>query len=203
MAFHSQGGTNGGMPVSPGGFEFGLQGWSWPEPVPCGITFFLNNTVMVTDQFGRAIRGAEVDGKRVFFAVSAPRADDPEPGFVRAPSPSGSGVVRMRLATHAEAVAALEAERVDWVGLNRAGWPQLDYASLKKLPGLPAWPFDAEHNPATGLTPGRTCNCVVCAVRDPEVRKAALRARAEAEEAAAREMEAAYSETPAARAEAG
>jgi hypothetical protein len=123
--------------VSPGGYVltgsqgsvFGLQGWIWPEPRAKAITFFLDGTVKVSDQFGRPIKGIvleSADGnhsaqnREVRFAQGPPSADDPPDA-------------RKSLATHAQAIAALDAERVDWCKLSWAGWPQLPYAELKAL----------------------------------------------------------------------
>src|SRR5271154_6184694 len=58
--------------VSPGGFAFGVTGWSWGEQRPRSITFFLDGTAKVCDQHGRPIKGTTKDNKEVFFATSAP-----------------------------------------------------------------------------------------------------------------------------------
>lgn len=88
---------------SPGGFVFGVQGWTWGEQRPTSITFFLDGTVKVSDQHGRPIRGVVTkDGRAVYFAKC----------------------------THAQAVAALTEERVDWTALACSGWPQLPYEQL-------------------------------------------------------------------------
>lgn len=157
MAFQAQGtGPNG--QVSPGGFEFGLQGWSWPAPVPKSITFFLDGTAMVCDQFGRPIRGSSVDGKEVFFAVTPPQQDAPPKATAK-------------LGTHAQVVAALTAEGVKWRDLTWAGWPQLPYAELKKLDPVPPTPVSELRK-----------------IHDPDMRKDALRIRREVDTAAAAEL---------------
>lgn len=166
MPFESQGGTPGGLPESPGGFQFGLQGWNWPEPVPRGITFFLDNTAKVTDQFGRAIKGAIIDGKPVMFAIQAPDADK-----------DGKIVPRPQYATHQQVVAALEHERVDWRTLVRAGWPQLPYDSLKDVQDLPSMP------------PGEDGLPELVKIRDKALRRDALRLWKERRELVEKELQ--------------
>lgn len=145
---------------SPGGFVFGVQGWTWGEPRPKSITFFLDNTAKVCDQHGRPIRGTVVDSREVRFATTAPGNNDP---------PSA----RAGLATHAQVIAALAAERVDWRSLTCAGWPQLPYEQLRGLPELPPTPLEELRK-----------------IVDTDLRKDALRARREADEARAKENEA-------------
>lgn len=140
---------------------FGVQGWTWGEPRPRSITFFLDNTAKVCDQHGRPIRGTVVDNKEVRFAISAPKNDE-LPG------------ARSGYATHAQVIAALEAERVDWKKLDCSGWPQLPYAELKKLSQLPPTPVEELRK-----------------IQDKQLRKDALRARQEADEIAVKEMAAA------------
>lgn len=190
--FESFGGA-GDFVQSPGGFEFGLQGWSWPEQRPTSITFYLDNTAMVCDQFGRPIRGAvTTEGKEVYFAVTPPEGGenmlDPRPRF----------------GTHEQVVDILLEERIDVIeemnkagtvcgrcagrrmmgerlcngcggtGLLRvisvAGWPQLPYERLKKLKKVP-------------LTPASELS----RIRDLRLRKDALKLRNEADERTARE----------------
>lgn len=150
--------------TSPGGFVFGVAGWTWGEPRPKSITFFLDGTAKVCDQHGRPIRGTSVNNKEVKFAMTAPANDDtPE--------------TRKGLATHAQVIAALAAERIDWRTLSCAGWPQLPYAELKKLPELPPTPIDELKK-----------------IRDPSLRKDALKARREVDDARAKELVAAEAE---------
>ena len=161
MAFQSQGDGPDGLRVSPGGFEFGVQGWNWGEPRPRAITFFLDGTAMVTDQHGRPIKGASLDGKEVWFATRPPQNDDPTPGQVKV------GTMVRKLASHADVVAALEAEGISWRKLVCAGWPQLPYSVLKEvygaeLQGLPPTPMDELKK-----------------IRDSEMRREAFRARME------------------------
>lgn len=40
---------------SPGGFVFGIQGWTYGEVKPVSITFFMDNTTRVCDHHGNAI----------------------------------------------------------------------------------------------------------------------------------------------------
>lgn len=193
--------------TSPGGFEFGVIGWVWGPPTPKSITFFLDGSAMVCDQYGRHIRRAvnPTDGTELRFADSAPDA-----------SKEGEILPRPQFATHAQVLAALVAERIDWLayevryrdktgqrrvqaGLTQAaaiklqtkllqdgcsavlaertiacaGWPQLPYAELKKLPELPPTPESDLRK-----------------IRSAELRKDALRARREADEAHAKELSA-------------
>lgn len=143
--------------VSPGGFEFGLQGWNWGEPRIKSITFFLDNTAMVCDQHGRAIKGAEVDGKRFMFAIVGPELDDSRQRYIPRPG----------LATHAQVIDAITAERVDWLTVTFAGWPQLPYVKLKGL-------MDAGRLPGTPLDELRK-------IHDKQLRQDALKARREAD----------------------
>ena len=152
--------------TSPGGFIFGVQGWTWGEPRPKSITFFLDNTAKVSDQHGRPIKGT-VDpstNREVRFASRPPAQDDP-PG------------ARAGLATHAQVIAALVVERVDWQKLACAGFPQLPYEELKKLPSLPPTPIEELRK-----------------IRDPQLRKDALKARREVDEARIKEEQVAAEE---------
>ena len=144
---------------SPGGFVFGVQGWTWGEPRPKSITFFLDGTAKVCDQHGRPIKGTVVDNKEVRFAHGPPSSDDM----------LGS---RSTFATHAQVILALTAERVDWLKLDMAGWPQLSYAELVKLPSLPPTPLEELRK-----------------IANPALRKDALRARRESDVERAKEMQ--------------
>lgn len=134
---------------SPGGFVFGVQGWTWGEQRPTSITFFLDGTAKVSDQHGRPIKGVVKDNKPVYFGRC----------------------------THAQLIAALAEERIDWQSLNCAGWPQLPYATLKGLKELPPTPLDELRK-----------------ITDPELRKDALRMRRETDAAREKEMSAAADE---------
>lgn len=117
---------------SPGGFIFGVQGWMWGPPKPTCITFFVDDTAKVSDQYGRPIRGAVIDGKEVRFVDRPPELDDggnPKPR-------------KGKFATHAEVIRALEVEKVDWQTLTYAGFPQLPYSELKKIKHLPPTPTE-------------------------------------------------------------
>ena len=172
--------------ASAGGFIFGPVGWSWAQPQPKSITFMLDGTTRVCDQYGRLIVKAVLGDREVLFAT----------------------------ATHAQVIAALAAERIDWqatevhyvtrdggrkskVGLSPneakelqerlvkegcttvlvtrtiscAGWPQLPYDQLKKLPELPPTPIEELRK-----------------IRDPQLRKDALRIRRESDEVRAKEL---------------
>ncbi len=142
MAFESQGG-NTGLTISPGGFEFGIQGWMWPEPNPKSITFFLDGSAMVCDQHGRPIKGVvAADGSALYFATTPPSATTDsslpyEKRFHVDRVEGGKKVRKHPLATHEQVIVALESERIDWLTLNRAGTPQLLYDKLKEVPNLP------------------------------------------------------------------
>ncbi len=148
-----------GMFTSPGGFIFGVQGWTWGDQKPSTITFFLNGTCKVSDQHGRPIKGTvSAEGKPLYFDQC----------------------------THAQVIAALAEERIEWTTLTWAGWPQLPYDVLKKLPTLPLWPFASIHQPTSAV--GAACTCVQCSIKDVGLRKDALRLRREVEELRAKEM---------------
>lgn len=203
MGFESTGGDswNG---LSPGGFEFGVTGWVWGPPVPKSITFYLDNTAEVKDQYGRQIRRAVLpDGREIRFADSPPPAEE-----------GGTIMPRPQFASHAQVLAALAAERIDWLSyevryrskdgnlrvrsglsmvealkvqsqlveqgnmavlLDRtiacAGWPQLPYAELKKLPEIPPTPAEELRK-----------------IRDPELRRDALKVRREVDEVRQKEL---------------
>lgn len=121
--------------ISPGGFEFGIQGWSPGEPRPTTITFFLDGSAMVCDQHGYPIKGAVNNGVEVYFAVNPPaiNRDAPipyEPRYITVDKK------RVKLGTHLQVIKALEEERIDWTKLTYAGTPQLPYEELKKVPNL-------------------------------------------------------------------
>lgn len=167
MPFESES-NEGGMVVSPGGHVFGVQGWTYGQPVPKSLTFFLDGTCLVADQYGRPIRGAQAnDGRQYLFAMTPPEAN--REGFV---------ITRPQYATHAQTLESLRAEGINWLAyevryVNKqgggmqsrsnlskpdatkmqerlireghgavmivsaiacAGWPQLPYDELKKLP---------------------------------------------------------------------
>lgn len=146
---------------SPGGFVFGPQGFTWGQSIPKGITFFLDNTCTVTDQYGRPIRGVVgLDNKPTLFAPNPP--DAVQDNII---------IPRPQYATHQKTIEALESERIDWKKLTCAGFPQLPYEELKKLPALPP-------------TPIRELKKIV----DKDLRKAAIKARKEADELRAREL---------------
>jgi hypothetical protein len=202
--FESQGGERGFSAKSPGGFEFGVQGWTWGDPIPKSITFFTDNTAVVADQYGRNVRGALLsNGLEVRFA------DRPPDG-----SKEGVVVPRPEYATHEQVLQALKAEGIDWLAyevryvtqagartrggltlkqaqelqvkvvkdgarqvtmdrsLSCAGWPQLSYDELKKMPEVPPTPREE-----------------LIKIRDPKLRRDALRLRSEADAARAEELE--------------
>ena len=134
---------------SPGGFVFGVQGWTWGEQKPTTVTFMLDGTAKVCDQHGRPIRGTVKDGKPVYFEKC----------------------------THAQVIAALADERVDWQALSCAGWPQLPYAQLKAMKSLPPTPLEELRK-----------------IADPVLRKDAMRIRREVDEAREKEFQAAAAE---------
>ena len=131
---------------SPGGFVFGVQGFDWGEQRPKSITFMLDGTAKVCDQHGRPIKGSVGEnGTPVFFAT----------------------------ATHAQTIAALDADRIDWRKLSCAGWPQLPYIQLKSMgENLPPTPIDELRK-----------------IKDAALRKDALRIRREVDEARNKELQ--------------
>lgn len=129
---------------SPGGFVFGVQGWTWGEQRPRAITFFLDGTCKVFDQHGRTVKGCVIDNKPVYFDKCS----------------------------HAQVIAALEAENIDWKTLACSGWPQLPYAKLKALKELPPTPVEELRK-----------------IPDSALRKDALKIKREAEEARAKEFQ--------------
>lgn len=203
MGFEREGGDSWSG-QSPGGFEFGIVGFVYGPPIPKSITFFLDGSALVADQYGNRIKGAQLaDGRVVLFADKPPEANK-----------DGDVVTRPQFATHKQVVDALLAERIDWLSYevrwrgrdNRAnsrsgltlaeatkqqtrllqeghatvmvgrtitcaGWPQLPYSDLIKLPELPPTPIEDLRK-----------------IRDPEARKAALRLKCEAIEMREKEM---------------
>ena len=79
--------------------------------------------------------------------------------------------------THTQVIAALAQERVDWQSLVCAGWPQLPYAQLTALKELPPTPLDELRK-----------------IKDPALRKDALRIRREVDAARDKEMQVAEEE---------
>lgn len=94
-----------GSVKSPGGFTFGIEGWNWAQPIPKSITFFTDGSAMVCDQYGRHIRRAVgLDGAEVHFADTPPAANT-----------EGVVVPRPQYADHAQVIAALAADRFNWL----------------------------------------------------------------------------------------
>lgn len=160
--FQSISGRGGGSAVSPGGFEFGVQGWHWGEPRPKSITFFTDGTAMVSDQHGRPIRGVmdATTGKELRFVMTAPMADR-----------TGAVAERPGFATHAQVIEALAAERIEWTTLSRAGWPQIPYDELHKV---------KETLPPTPISELKK-------IKDQKMKEDALKMRREIEEEAKEE----------------
>lgn len=165
--------SSGGQPkmsMSPGGFEFGVQGWHYADPIPKSITFFLDNTVLVADQYGRPIRGVVAEGKELWFAITPPE-QHMDVSLLYQPRSITIENKSVPLATHAQVIAALTAERIDWKKIPAAGWPQLTYTELKKLGELPPTPL-AE----------------LRMIRDPQLRKDAMRMRREYDDIRTKEL---------------
>ncbi len=160
--------TGPSTPESPGGFVFGPQGWNWGTQKPKSITFFLDGTAKVSDQWGRPIKGTvDSNQKKVDFAEGPPTGDETDMWKAGIPTK------RTKLATHAQVIAALESEGIKWQELVWAGFPQLPYEELKKIKSFPATPIKELRK-----------------IRDRDLRKAALKARREVDEARVREMQA-------------
>jgi hypothetical protein len=190
----SDGAGNG---LSPGGFEFGVTGWRWAAPIPSSVTFYLDGTASVFDQYGRPIKGVVLpNGKECKFATTPPKADDSDV------------VLRKQFATHAEVVEIMLSEKVDLIqemnsvgtpcprckgtgktgerhcaacqGTGKrqtivcSGWPQLPYEQLKRIHNI-MWPFDRVHDSRSG----QRCGCINCSIPDAALRKDALRIRSE------------------------
>lgn len=214
MAFEGDGRETGTV-ISPGGFEFGVQGFTYGPPVPKSITWFLDNTALVADQYGRPIRRiVNNDGTTYDLADCPPLAG--QQGIVDA---------RPQFATHKQVIDALKAENINWfayevsyieiggrrrrrTGLtfeeagkvqtdlihkgNRqvriertiacAGFPQLPYEELKKLPttALPPSPNTPEEF--------RAYENELRKIRDPQLRKDCLRMFRELHEIRAAEL---------------
>lgn len=181
-----------------------MQGWVWGSPHPKSITFFLDNTCIVSDQYGRVIkRAVNQDGVELKFADCPPEA-----------SREGTVMPRPQFATHQQVIEALRAEGINWLAyevkyrdragaskvrsnlslieagktqarllqdgctfviidrvISCAGWPQLPYDELKKLPELPPTPDEELKK-----------------IRDVALRRDARRIRREADEAMQSEM---------------
>lgn len=207
---------NFGDNISPGGFTLGDDGrcfgsdYRYAPSVPKSITFYLDNTAMVADQYGRPMRGViTAEGKTVLFADRPPDGDR-----------EGVVIPRSQFSPHAQVVAALTAEGFDWlayevryvandgrqrtspnltlekanelmekmassgtqkVGVFRmiacAGFPQLPYDLLKKLPELPPTPYEELRK-----------------IRDSKLRQDALKARRERDEQREKELQATEAE---------
>jgi hypothetical protein len=184
--------------VSPGGFEFGVQGWNWAHPIPKSVTFFLDGTALVADQYGRPIRGLMLDtGETVLFAPCPPQHD-----------PEGRVFPRPQYASHAKVIEALLVDlRIDLVAemnaandpcpackgkmvttngsrcgkcrgsgkrlvIACAGWPQLPYEMLKAIKLVPP-----------------TSERDLQRILSPTLRKAALSVRREVDREAANSEE--------------
>ncbi len=209
MSFERDGGDSW-TGRSPGGFEFGVQGFTYGPPIPKSVTFFLDGSALVADQYGNRVRGVMMpDGRALLFADRPPDASK-EDAAGAVPDP------RPQFATHKQVIDALRDERIDWlayevrwrgkdnrgnvrtglslaeatkqqarllqdgnptVAIERsvvcAGWPQLPYDELKKLPELPQTPLEELRK-----------------IRDPQLRKDALRIRREYDGARQKELQA-------------
>jgi hypothetical protein len=144
-----------------GSFIFGVENWVWRDPVPTSVTFFIDGTAIVNDQYGRPIRGVIHDGHETKFAPTPPVADS-----------SGEIVPRPEYANHQQVIEALRSEGIEWKTLDHAGWPQMPYSELVKLEKLPPTPAEA-----------------LARIVDPALRKDALKMRCEADEARKKELQ--------------
>lgn len=180
MSFESVG-SNAVDAVSPGGFYFGIQGWVWGAPVPKVVTFFLDGSALLRDQYGRVIRkSTRLEGGELLFADCAPPSTRGLGDFREGPIQP-----RTQFATHKQVIECLKDEGIDWLSyevrwlapgnrresrgnltmeraqevqrqviksgrttvvlartLTCAGWPQLTYEELVKLPELPPTPVE-------------------------------------------------------------
>ena len=197
-----------GLDVRLVAFEFGVQGWNWGAPIPKSITFFLDHTAMVCDQYGRQIRRAlsPETGQEVLFADSPPSA-----------SREGDVTPRPQFATHAQVLAALAAERIDWLsykvtyrakggGMVERQGLTLDSATklqtkliqegntqvlLDRTIVCAGWPQlkYEELEKLSELPP--TPEAELKKITDPDLRRAALRIRRESNAAREKELQAA------------
>lgn len=163
-----------GSIVSPAGFVFGVQGWNWAEQRFRSITFFFGcgndccNKQGVCPHDGRAIVSDQY-GRPIKGVVLDGRQEG----------------VFFDKCTHAQVIEALANERCDWTKLPCAGWPQLPYERLKELhPNLlPPMPdTQAEHEAFINQ---------LRRIRNPQLRKDALRLRREMWDERAKELRAA------------
>lgn len=213
MPFESDQFHNGTV-RSPGGFEFGVSGWTPGAPIPKSITFFLDGSATVADQYGRPIKCSVMGDREIRFADRPPNGNH-----------DGAVSPRPQFATHLQVIEALLAEGVNWLAYqvrwisksNRpsvrnnltleaatklqgtltsegninvvvmreivcAGWPQLTYDELKKLP-LTALP--------PVLMDGAAHDSYLDSLRkipDPSLRRDAIRFRKEMYESSLKEM---------------
>lgn len=185
-------------------FEFGVQGWSYGDPKPTSITFFLDNTAMVCDQYGRQIRRAVQDGVELRFADTPPLADR-----------DGGVMLRPQFATHAQVIDALQAEHIDWLAYEvryRARDNRHNIRSGLKLADAIKLQSRLMQEGASQVTIGRTVACAgwpqlsyaklkelpeipptpaeeLRKIRDSQLRKDALRIRHEIDSERAKEWE--------------
>lgn len=194
---------------SPGGFEFGIQGWNWAPPVPRAITFFLDNTCVVSDQYGRCMKGCRLEnGQLMRFADRAPEDRTRQGGGI-APRP--------QFATHAQTIEALLGERIDVIEeINRYGEPCRACKGNKVVGNK--WCqtcFHRDSGESTGMAPAityvgwpqlpydtlkrlkrlpQTPESELKKILDPELRKVALRLRREADAEREKELQLAEKE---------
>lgn len=151
--------------ASPSGFVFGVQGWSWGEQRPKGITFNLDGTCKVSDQWGRPIKGALIEE----YKDNKPTGNRIEVLFAKV--------------SHAKVIEALSHERISIEAMDCAGWPQLSYDELKKLPEKCIPPVPNEETAQIEyLNQLRK-------IKDGPLRKDALKFRREQYETLAKEMQ--------------
>lgn len=171
--------------TSPGGFIFGLQGWTWGDQKPTSITFFLNGTVKVSDQYGRPIKGAvPPDGNPVYFdrcnhaqlvdALAGEGIDVvAEMNKAGTPCKQCKGV---KYVNNKWCQTCYHKESGESTGLcpsiKCSGWPQLPYDALKKLKELPPTPIEDLRK-----------------IKDADMRRDALKTRREADAVREKEMQ--------------
>lgn len=186
-------------------FEFGVQGWTYGEPRPFSITFYLDNTATVCDQYGRPIRRAVTSAGEFNFADSPPEAN--RDGIINP---------RPQFATHVQTIAALTAERVNWLAYvvryitsnnNPKTVPGLSLPDAVKMQGKliqegnknvviareivcsgwPQLPYEQlKELPELPPTPLEALQ----SIRDQKLRKDALRIRSEMDTARQKELQA-------------
>jgi hypothetical protein len=173
--------------TSPGGFVFGVQGWTWGDQRAESITFLINGTARICDQHGRLFKvlqrqdGTVLDlGQMTHVQIIEVLAEErinlvEEMNKHGKPCPRCKGT-KLESGGSRPCQACYHKNSNTSTGLARcltvAGWPQVPYDMLKKIVNLPPTPIEELRK-----------------IRDPQLRKDALRMRREVDAAKAEEMQ--------------